>query len=301
VVAPGLGSEVIDGAEVAIRFGRPLDVVIDGTRTRYWVTATSVQAALDQLGLHVAGDAISASRSAGIGRDGMQIAVVTPKRLTVKIGHHRARHVTLTAVTVVQALRQLGVAVDGNDRAKPGLGSTLANGDRIVFSHVRVIRRAVTEQVAYPVVKRYDPSRYTDQVTTLRPGVPGSRHVVYRMTFVNGHLAKRKALRVVVLREPVAALERVGTRSRPVVFGSGNTVWDRLAQCESGGNWAADTGNGYYGGLQFSLGTWRAYGGSGLPNNASRLTQIGIATKVRNASGGYGAWPACAASLGLPR
>ena len=69
---------------------------------------------------------------------------------------------------------------------------------------------------------------------------------------------------------------------------------------ESGGNWATNTGNGYYGGLQFSLGTWQAYGGSGLPSNASRETQIAIATKVRDASGGYGAWPGCAASLGLP-
>jgi hypothetical protein len=77
-------------------------------------------------------------------------------------------------------------------------------------------------------------------------------------------------------------------------------VWDSIAQCESGGNWAENTGNGYYGGLQFSVGTWQSYGGSGLPSNASRLTQIAIATKVRDASGGYGAWPACAASLGLP-
>ena len=84
-------------------------------------------------------------------------------------------------------------------------------------------------------------------------------------------------------------------------FASGSSVWDAIAQCESGGNWATNTGNGYYGGLQFSLGTWQAYGGSGLPSNNSRETQIAIATKVRNASGGYGAWPACAASLGLPR
>jgi hypothetical protein len=78
-------------------------------------------------------------------------------------------------------------------------------------------------------------------------------------------------------------------------------VWDSLAQCESGGNWAINTGNGYYGGLQFSLGTWQAYGGTGLPSQASRETQIAIATKLRDASGGYGAWPACSAKLGLPR
>ena len=77
-------------------------------------------------------------------------------------------------------------------------------------------------------------------------------------------------------------------------------TWNRLAQCESGGRWHINTGNGYYGGLQFSLGTWHAYGGTGLPSSHSRETQIAVATKLRNASGGYGAWPACAARLGLP-
>jgi ABC-type transport system substrate-binding protein len=92
----------------------------------------------------------------------------------------------------------------------------------------------------------------------------------------------------------------VGLAATPANAASGST-WDQLAQCESGGNWAINTGNGYYGGLQFNLGTWQAYGGSGLPSNASRETQIAIATKVRDASGGYGAWPGCAAALGLPR
>ena len=78
-------------------------------------------------------------------------------------------------------------------------------------------------------------------------------------------------------------------------------MWDQLAQCESGGNWAINTGNGYYGGLQFSLSTWRAYGGPGYPHEQSRETQIAIATKLRDANGGYGAWPACSASLGLPQ
>ncbi len=83
----------------------------------------------------------------------------------------------------------------------------------------------------------------------------------------------------------------------------GTGVWDALAQCESGGNWAINTGNGYYGGLQFNLGTWQAYGGgayAAYPHEASREQQIAVATRLRDASGGYGAWPACSASLGLP-
>jgi LysM repeat protein len=78
----------------------------------------------------------------------------------------------------------------------------------------------------------------------------------------------------------------------------GGSVWDRLAQCESGGNWGIKTGNGYSGGLQFAPGTWRANGGTGSAHNASRAEQIRVAERVR-ASQGWGAWPACSSSLGL--
>ena len=75
-------------------------------------------------------------------------------------------------------------------------------------------------------------------------------------------------------------------------------MWDQLADCESGGNWSANTGNGYSGGLQFSQGTWEANGGSGSPADASREEQIRVAENVQ-ASQGWGAWPACSSELGL--
>ncbi|MGW1540341.1 LysM peptidoglycan-binding domain-containing protein [Streptomyces sp. NPDC002309] len=77
-------------------------------------------------------------------------------------------------------------------------------------------------------------------------------------------------------------------------------VWDRIAQCESGGNWHINTGNGYYGGLQFSAGTWRAYGGTAYAataDQASREQQIAVATKVQSAQG-WGAWPTCSTRAG---
>ncbi|MCW4466431.1 transglycosylase family protein [Glutamicibacter sp. MNS18] len=79
---------------------------------------------------------------------------------------------------------------------------------------------------------------------------------------------------------------------------SASSTWDKLAQCESSGNWSINTGNGYYGGLQFSLSTWKAFGGSGMPHQASKAEQIRIATKVQQGQG-WGAWPACSAKLGL--
>ncbi len=83
---------------------------------------------------------------------------------------------------------------------------------------------------------------------------------------------------------------------------SGSSVWDDLAQCESGGNWSINTGNGYYGGLQFSYDTWHGYGGGEFaeyPHEASREEQIVVAERLR-AARGYAPWPACRAKLGLP-
>jgi len=108
--------------------------------------------------------------------------------------------------------------------------------------------------------------------------------------------------------EPVAAPVPASTQATPVVRSAAprvaaapvatGSVWDQLAACEAGGNWAINTGNGYYGGLQFTASSWRAVGGSGLPSDASREEQIQRGEMLL-ARQGWGAWPACAAKLGL--
>jgi uncharacterized protein YabE (DUF348 family) len=301
VVAPGATSSVADGATIAVKYGRPLDVKVDGKSSRYWVTATDVASALDQVGLRFTGADLSASRGAEIGRTGIDLAVVTPKTVTVKVGDEAKKKTEVTALTVGEALKELGTPADGNDKVQPGLGAKLEDGDKLTLTKVRVVQRTVTESIDSGTVKREDSSLYTDQSKTVRPGVDGRRSVVYKITFENGERVKRKALSSDVAREPVPAIVEVGTKERPAPVSSapnyagGSSAWDAIAACESGGNWAANTGNGYYGGLQFNLGTWRAYGGSGRPDQNSRSAQIAVAERVRAASGGYGAWPVCGA------
>jgi resuscitation-promoting factor RpfB len=297
VVAPGATSSVGDGATIAVKYGRPLDVKLDGNTNRYWTTATNVASALDQLGLRFANAKLSANRGATIDRSGMDLAVVTPKTLQVKLGDERAKKTTVTALTVRDALKELGEPADANDEVKPGLDATIQDGDKLVLTKVRVVERRVTEAVDFDTVKKQDAGMYSDQSRTVRAGRDGSRKVLYRVIFENGELVKRNALRVNVLRAPVDAIVRVGTKERPAPttsnYATGSSVWDRIAACESGGNWAANTGNGYYGGLQFSLSTWQSYGGSGRPDQNSREAQIAVAERVRDAEGGYGAWPVC--------
>lgn len=103
--------------------------------------------------------------------------------------------------------------------------------------------------------------------------------------------------------EPVPASAPVPAApvSSPAVPAPAGGVWAALAQCESGGNWSIDTGNGYYGGLQFSASSWLGAGGGAYAPYAHQATpdqQIAVAERLR-ASGGWGHWPSCAASLGL--
>ena len=163
------------------------------------------------------------------------------------------------------------------------------------FVTIKTVEKYVPhERFAAPVVEKKDKSMKAGETKVVRPGKPGVRSVTYTLVYENGKLAAKHVKSQDVLKKPHAKVVRIGTK---VPAGP----WDALAQCESGGNWHINTGNGYYGGLQFSAGTWHAYGGTGLPSQHSRETQIAIATKLRDASGGYGAWPACAARLGLPR
>ena len=97
------------------------------------------------------------------------------------------------------------------------------------------------------------------------------------------------------------AFGAAGLALAPAASAAPDSDWDRLAQCEAGGNWAINTGNGYQGGLQFSPSTWAAYGGGEFAptaNQASREQQIVVAERVL-AGQGWGAWPACSAKLGL--
>lgn len=97
------------------------------------------------------------------------------------------------------------------------------------------------------------------------------------------------------------AFGAAATIMAPSASAAPDSDWDRLAQCESGSNWAINTGNGYHGGLQFSAGTWAAYGGQEFATyayQATREQQIAVAERTL-AGQGWGAWPACSASLGL--
>ena len=304
VVVPSPDAPVHDGSQIAVRFGRRLAVDVDGRKHVYWTTATTVASAMDQLGLRYQNADLSTSRDAGIDRQGMLLQITTPKRLVIQVADQHPQKRTVAALTVRDLLKQLHIKVDHNDKVRPGLQHVLKDGDRVVVTRYGVKTRHVArESVPFTTVQRDNSSMTRGSTRTVRAGRDGVRSVTYKVFFRNGHVTGRKVLSQHVLRAPVAQIVAVGTKApappAPATnYASGSSVWDAIAQCESGGNWAANTGNGYYGGLQFTLSTWHAYGGVGYPNQASREQQIAIAEKVRAAEGGYGAWPVCGARAG---
>ena len=303
VVAPGLDAEVEDGTRIAVKFGRQVTFTIDGAKQTIWTTATTVHDALDALSVNLAGADLSASRSSGIGREGLAIIIATQKQIVI-LDAGRKRTITTTGQTLADALAVAKIKVDSDDKLSADPNTRLLDGSKFRFTRVDVSAKTKKVKVDYSTDRKKS-SKLNKGVTKIdTPGVRGVRAVTYRLVRHNGDIVKRTKIKSKLIKKPVTEVILVGTKTTTTAKRSSGSstpsgsVWDKLAQCESGGNWSINTGNGYYGGLQFSLSTWRAYGGSGYPHRASRDEQIRIAKKVQ-ADAGWGAWPGCSSKLGL--
>lgn len=317
VVAPGLDESVSDGTKISVRFGRQVHLDVDGKERSYWVTATDVAGALDQIGRSFNGADLSMSRGAGIDRSGVSLDVVTPKSLKIKIAKKKVVTHQVAAATVGDVLKDLGVKVDKDDEVTPKASTEISDGTKITVTRIKVVRKDVKgEEIDFETVEKTSGDMYSDESETTREGVAGLRDVTYRLTYRNGELVATKQLTSKVTRKPVSEVVTTGTKERPEPepapeddggsnpppdYEGGSTVWDQLAQCESGGNWGINTGNGFQGGLQFSPSTWSGYGGgefAATANQATREQQIIVAERVL-AGQGWGAWPSCSSQLGL--
>jgi uncharacterized protein YabE (DUF348 family) len=305
VVAPNLDAKVEDGTRIAVKFGRQVTFTIDGKKQTIWTTATTVDDALGALGLDLAGAKLSTSRSASIGRQGLAIIIGTQKTVII-IDEGKKRTITTTGQTLADALAAAKISVDRDDKLSASQTTQLVDGSKFTFIRVDITSKTKKLKVGFSTDRKKSSTLKKGVTKVDTPGVAGVRAVTYRLVRHNDEIVKRTKIKSKLIKKPVTEVILVGTKTTKTTTAkksSGSStpsgsVWDKLAQCESGGNWSINTGNGYYGGLQFSLSTWRAYGGSGMPHEASREEQIRIAKKVQ-ASDGWGAWPACTAKLGL--
>lgn len=265
------------------------------------------------------GDEVSPERGTPVEADG-EVVVRTLKQVEVQDSSGDIHTVSTTGLTVADAIENLNV--DTTDIVTPPLDTKLKLAEDVTITrafnvtinqpalepkklktHAKTVGEVIKEaKVFIPEFQMLKDIKLEDKVTDKltinivdkpkpKPTPePTPEPVVTPETAPEPVVTPDPAPVEPVAPAPVAAA--------PVATGS---VWDELAQCESGGNWAINTGNGYQGGLQFSPSTWAAYGGTQYAPTADLATreqQIAVAEKTQ-ASQGWGAWPACTAKMGL--
>ena len=295
VVVPAVDAPLRDGDNVVVRYGRTLTITVDGKTRTVNTTETTVDGALLALGVRGEGARLSVSRSQTIGRQGLALTVVTPKSVTVTVDGKTTTK-TITAATVGEALGQLGVTLGKADKVNPPVTTTLTAGTKIAVERFTTKDVKRTVAIGYSTTKKKTADLYTDQTKVATKGVAGVRTITERRTLKDGKVVSTKEISSVVTKKPVNAVVLVGTKKRPTTTTStsGSTsgaginlaraaMWDSIAQCESGGNWSINTGNGYYGGLQFLTSTWLSSGGGDFAPRAdlaSRAEQITVANRL---------------------
>lgn len=311
-VSPGATEGLREGGEVVVRHARQITVVEGGEESTVWTTALTAEEALAMLEARGQDLRLVASRSAATGRADLAVRLAGPVAVTVDGG---TQTVDEGAVELDALLADLDVTVGPLDRVhvdRPVDGPLVVVVQRVVAEE----QVTLTEVPFETTVEKTD-DLYVGQSRTSVEGVAGERATVHRVVLVDGAEESRRLLSDAVTRAPVTEVVQEGTAARPAPkpavqestsssASTGGTravatgdVWARLAQCESGGNPTIVSSNGlYYGLYQFSLGTWRAVGGSGLPSEASPAEQTQRA-QILQARSGWGQWPACAAKLGL--
>ncbi|MFD9889642.1 transglycosylase family protein [Amycolatopsis sp. NPDC059027] len=295
-LSPSPQAAVGDGGVIKLERGRQLKLVVDGAERSSWVRATTFGEALSQLGMADVvkpGAWTSMPQSGELPLEGATVQVKTLKNITLYDGANEPKKLTSNAVTTKELLGELKMPLGPDDAVEGGLDVKLTDGAEVHVSRTGVTMVNQKEAIDPPEQKVDDPTLEKGKTQVEDPGTPGEKMVTYKVTKKNGAEVSREQVSEQITTQPKPKITRVGTK-KPAQPAIGDTsVWDRIAQCESTGNWHINTGNGYYGGLQFDKQTWDAYGGqqyASYPHQASREQQIAVAEKVRDARGGYSAW-----------
>ncbi|WP_225593917.1 resuscitation-promoting factor [Mycolicibacterium fortuitum] len=297
---PAADESVHQADTIVLRRSRPLQLSLDGNDSKQvWTTASTVDEALAQLKLTDKAPA-AASRGSRVPLGGMALPVVSAKNVRIDDGG-TVQTVHLAAPNVAGLLAAAGAPLEQNDTVVPAASTPVTEGMQIQVTRMRIEK--VTERVPLtPGNQRIeDVTMNMSRQVVEDPGAPGTQDVTYAVAKVNGVETGRLPVANVVITPARDGVLRVGakpgTEVPPV---SNGAQWDSLAQCEAGGNWAINTGNGFYGGVQFDQNTWERQGGlryAPRADLATREEQIAIAT-VTQARQGWGAWPVCSGRIG---
>ena len=273
------------GDEVEVAFAKPVTVAVDGKAKKVTVHDATVGDVLDRLDVEPTTDAyLSEKPTERLSRSGTRIVVSNPKSFTIK-ADGKSTKVNSAVPTVSAALKEADISLDGNDEVTPAAGDLISDGDTVKVTRIERVDKTEVVDVEQHVEYKDDKSLDEGTSKVLQPGDAGRAREHVLVTKADGKVRNRLVLASDQLEAPQTKVVLRGTRKLAEPIG----VWDKIAACESGGNWHINTGNGYYGGLQFSAPTWKSVGGPGLPHENTREVQIKYA-KILQARSGWGQW-----------
>ena len=300
VVSPALDSAVANGATVTVRYSKQVTLDVDGVPHTFATTAATLSEAIandalpmqptqlaatsDDPALDLADARFSTPLATALPRAGLTVQVTTPKQVKLVVGGKKTT-LTTTAPTVADLLVDQGLTVSPTDRLAPVGPATIAEGETITLDRVIVKTKTRTETVAFGTVKKNNSALWKGESRVLTAGKNGKATRTYAITIVNGKVTKKVVVTEVILTKATDQVLSVGTKTSANGVGlnlARAAMWDRIARCESGGNWHINTGNGYYGGLQFNMAAWNSNGGrdfAARADLASRAEQITVANR----------------------
>ncbi|TDT78860.1 uncharacterized protein YabE (DUF348 family) [Arthrobacter sp. AG258] len=297
-VSPSLDSSVQNGTVINVNQAKEVKVSLDGAEKTVNTTAQDVEGLVSELGVASA-SAVSAPKDATLALAGSYVSISTPKTVSI-VADGKVNTATTTAATVGKVLEDSGVTLGASDRSSQPANANVVNNMVIKVSRVDTSKTAVTsEDVPFDTVTAESADMLKGDKQVTQAGAAGKIERTFKLVLVDGREASRTLVSENVAVQPVTEKVTVGTKAKPAVqaapaAAAANTgaaapammneaMWDKIAQCESSGNWSINSGNGYYGGLQFDIRTWIGAGGGAYAPNASLATkaqQIDIANRV---------------------
>jgi uncharacterized protein YabE (DUF348 family) len=293
-VSPSADSRVQDGSVINVNLAKAVKVSLDGAERTINTTSPTVEGLVTELGVASASE-VSVPKDAQLSVSGSFVAISTPKTVSI-VADGKAAQTTTTASTVSQLLADAGVTLGASDRTSQPGNAPVVNDMVIKVSRIDLSQTAeTTEPVPFETVSTESAELFKGQKDVTQAGVAGTLNKSFKLVIVDGREASRTLVSEAVSVQPVTEKVTVGTKAKPKPAAqAGNTgagapammneaMWNKIAQCESTGNWSINNGNGYYGGLQFDIRTWLGAGGGAYAPNASLATkaqQIDIANRV---------------------
>ena len=305
LIVPSPSERLTRTESIKVRSAKSVAVVVDGQEKTIKSTALTVDELVSEIGSEIGGvnegDLLSKGRDTVIPADGMKLDITRPKVVSINDGGD-VTYTQMAASNVGDLLRRRNINLNPEDVVTPSITSPVKAGMDVRIDRVRTDQ--VRETVPFEVPANYkdDATAFEGDEVVEEAGTPGSKEVKRSIRIVNGKEESNTVISEKEVTPAKPATIKRGTKAKASAPSVANgSVWDSLAQCEAGGNWAINTGNGFSGGLQFTPSTWLAYGGGQYAPQAhlaTREQQIAVASKVQ-AGQGWGAWPACTAKLGL--